>query len=218
MSGHSIAWLKEWANGRDELDSELNGHVKTILAALERANASKDPTLFGVPIKAIDALKRIENMRDGIAAGSAVLPSGYECFDDWAADVAGDALKAESDQPAKKIQQHIIDQAERMANDPAWAALAAKWASPAIQADAKAVADQPGTPLAPEDDCNPFASQVGGDHYVGMAIQPAEYCHRNKIGKLEGDVISYVSRWRAKGGVEDLRKARHTIDLILAME
>lgn len=38
MSGHSIAWLKEWANGRDELDSELNGHVKTILAALERAN------------------------------------------------------------------------------------------------------------------------------------------------------------------------------------
>lgn len=65
---------------------------------------------------------------------------------------------------------------------------------------------------------NAFANQVGGSHYKDMAIQPAEYCHFNRIGKLEGDVIAYVSRWRAKNGVEDLRKARHTLDLMIEME
>lgn len=63
-----------------------------------------------------------------------------------------------------------------------------------------------------------FQTQVGGSHYSQMAIQPAEYCHRNGIGKLEGDVIAYVSRWRTKNGVEDLRKARHTLDLMIEME
>jgi hypothetical protein len=59
--------------------------------------------------------------------------------------------------------------------------------------------------------------QVGGSHYKDMAIQPAEYCVRNNIGKLEGDVIAYVSRWKSKNGVEDLRKARHTLDLLIEL-
>lgn len=63
-----------------------------------------------------------------------------------------------------------------------------------------------------------LATQVGGSHYKDMPIQPAEYCHRNGIGKLEGDVIAYVSRWRKKNGIEDLKKARHTIDIILELE
>ena len=63
-----------------------------------------------------------------------------------------------------------------------------------------------------------LATQVGGSHYKDMPIQPAEYCHKNGIGKLEGDVIAYVSRWRKKNGIEDLKKARHTIDIILELE
>lgn len=60
--------------------------------------------------------------------------------------------------------------------------------------------------------------QEGGNHYKQMKIQPAEYCHANKIEKLEGDVIAYVSRWRLKNGLEDLRKARHTLDLLIELE
>ena len=63
-----------------------------------------------------------------------------------------------------------------------------------------------------------LTTQVGGSHYKDMPIQPAEYCHKNCIGKLEGDVITYVSRWRKKNGIEDLKKARHTIDIILELE
>lgn len=63
-----------------------------------------------------------------------------------------------------------------------------------------------------------FKEQVGGNHYTKMAIQPAEYCFKNNIGKLEGDAIAYLSRWKDKNGLEDLKKARHTIDLLIELE
>jgi len=31
-------------------------------------------------------------------------------------------------------------------------------------------------------------------------------------------VIKYVSRWQDKGGIDDLRKARHYIDLLIEHE
>ncbi len=61
-------------------------------------------------------------------------------------------------------------------------------------------------------------TQEGGDHYKKMAIQPVEYIHKNRIGFIEGAVIKYVSRWRSKNGLEDLKKARHMLDLLIEME
>lgn len=60
--------------------------------------------------------------------------------------------------------------------------------------------------------------QEGGSHYKDMAIQPFEYNHANGIPFAEGNVIKYVSRWRAKGGVQDLKKARHFLDLLIEAE
>lgn len=60
--------------------------------------------------------------------------------------------------------------------------------------------------------------QEGGAHYKDLAIQPVEYIHANGIGFFEGNVIKYVTRWRAKNGVEDLRKARHYLDLLIELE
>jgi len=60
--------------------------------------------------------------------------------------------------------------------------------------------------------------QVGGGHYKDMAIQPAEFITRNKIGFLEGCVIKRVCRWRSKDGVQDLRKAMHELELLIEME
>jgi len=60
--------------------------------------------------------------------------------------------------------------------------------------------------------------QEGGDHYKNLAVQPVEYIHRNKIGFIEGNVIKYVTRWASKNGVEDLKKARHFLDLLIEME
>ena len=65
---------------------------------------------------------------------------------------------------------------------------------------------------------NPLNLQVGGEHYMEMAIQPVEFIHANGIGYMEGNVIKYVTRWRKKNGIADLQKARHYIDLLIEME
>jgi len=56
--------------------------------------------------------------------------------------------------------------------------------------------------------------QVGGNHYKGFAIQPAEFCYKNNIPYLEATAIKYLCRWRDKGGVQDLDKAIHFIQLL----
>ena len=61
-------------------------------------------------------------------------------------------------------------------------------------------------------------TQIGGDHYRNMRIQPVEYILSNELPFVEGCVVKYVSRWRDKGGVDDLRKARHFLDLLIEYE
>lgn len=65
---------------------------------------------------------------------------------------------------------------------------------------------------------NPLEMQVDGSHYKDMPIQPVEYIHANAMGYLEGNVVKYISRWRKKGGMADLEKARHYIDLLIQLE
>ena len=63
-----------------------------------------------------------------------------------------------------------------------------------------------------------FEKQVGGGHYQKYPVPPAEFCHFNGVGKLEGDVIYYVLRWKDKNGLEDLTKALHTLELLIELE
>lgn len=62
------------------------------------------------------------------------------------------------------------------------------------------------------------AIQVGGAHYKDMAIQPSEFIHRNRIPFLEGNVIKYVCRHKAKNGRQDIEKAIHYLNLLLEWE
>jgi hypothetical protein len=64
----------------------------------------------------------------------------------------------------------------------------------------------------------PSERQEGGTHYRDMKIQPFEYIQANALGYAEGNVIKYVSRYKAKNGIEDLKKARHYIDLLIEHE
>ena len=60
--------------------------------------------------------------------------------------------------------------------------------------------------------------QVGGDHYKAKGIQPIEYIHANDLGYCEGNVVKYVTRWKDKGGEDDLRKAIHYLELLIQLE
>jgi len=61
-------------------------------------------------------------------------------------------------------------------------------------------------------------TQVAGGHYKGLKIQPIQYIHANGIPFAEGSVIKYVTRWREKGGLADLEKAKHFIEMLIELE
>jgi hypothetical protein len=65
---------------------------------------------------------------------------------------------------------------------------------------------------------NPLETQEGGIHYKDMPIQPVEFIHKNRIPYIEGNIIKYVCRHKSKNGVEDLKKARHYIDLLIKLQ
>jgi hypothetical protein len=63
-----------------------------------------------------------------------------------------------------------------------------------------------------------LSTQVGGDHYRKFAIQPVEFIHANEIPFIEGCIIKYATRWREKGGIGDLEKIKHFVDLLIELE
>ena len=65
---------------------------------------------------------------------------------------------------------------------------------------------------------NPLDVQVGGDHYKKYKIQPVEYIQANRLGWIEGSIVKYATRWRDKGGKEDLEKIKHLVDLLIKLE
>ena len=65
---------------------------------------------------------------------------------------------------------------------------------------------------------DPLHIQVGGSHYKTMRIQPLEFCVANKLGPCESAIVKYISRWREKGGYEDLRKIKHYVDLLIELD
>lgn len=55
--------------------------------------------------------------------------------------------------------------------------------------------------------------QEGGNHYKLFAIQPVEFITKNNLPFIIGNVIKYAMRARSKNGIEDLRKAKHYLEL-----
>lgn len=53
--------------------------------------------------------------------------------------------------------------------------------------------------------------QVGGGHYRST-IQHWDYVIANDLDYFQGQITKYVTRWKQKGGVQDLEKARHFLD------
>ena len=44
------------------------------------------------------------------------------------------------------------------------------------------------------------------------------YIHANKLSFIEGSIVKYITRWRDKGGVQDLEKIKHYVDLLIELE
>lgn len=62
------------------------------------------------------------------------------------------------------------------------------------------------------------AKQVAGKHYKDNLIQPWDYIYANNLCYFTGNCVKYVSRWKDKGGVDDLRKAIHYLEKLIELE
>lgn len=66
----------------------------------------------------------------------------------------------------------------------------------------------------------PRSTQIGGTHYAKHAIQPWD-AMREWLGQegfeayLRGNIVKYIARYPDKGGIEDVRKARHYLDKLI---
>jgi len=57
--------------------------------------------------------------------------------------------------------------------------------------------------------------QIGGEHYKRLKPEPWDVISAWGLGYFDGNVIKYVARFRHKGGVESLKKARHYLDKLI---
>tara|TARA_R110000796_G_scaffold117383_2_gene230213 strand:- start:15 stop:440 length:426 start_codon:yes stop_codon:yes gene_type:complete len=74
-----------------------------------------------------------------------------------------------------------------------------------------------------EENMSPFESRqienmlINKEHYKG-GIEPTEYIKSNNLDFFEGNVVKYITRWRKKDGINDLRKAKDYIEMLIKQE
>lgn len=59
---------------------------------------------------------------------------------------------------------------------------------------------------------------VGGNHYKSLSYETWDVINDWGLGYFDGNAVKYLSRWKKKGGVEDLRKAKHYIEKLIELE
>jgi len=60
--------------------------------------------------------------------------------------------------------------------------------------------------------------QVKGNHYKNMTMQPWDFIIENKLPYCEGNIIKYICRYKSKGGIDDLEKAKHYLEKLIEIE
>lgn len=61
--------------------------------------------------------------------------------------------------------------------------------------------------------------QVGGTHYKQFTdYEPWDVVNAWGLGYLDGTALKYLSRWKHKNGVEDLKKCVHFIEKLIETE
>lgn len=60
--------------------------------------------------------------------------------------------------------------------------------------------------------------QMQGNHYRNKPIQPWDYIAANGLDYFQGNIVKYVTRFREKGGINDLMKAQHYLQKLIELE
>lgn len=58
-------------------------------------------------------------------------------------------------------------------------------------------------------------TQIAGTHYKDKGIQPVELWAANNLDAFQGAIVKYIMRWKDKGGIEDLEKCKHILEIYM---
>ena len=72
--------------------------------------------------------------------------------------------------------------------------------------------------LVEEEDNLASSKQIAGNHYSKLKIQPMKYALDNNLNYAQSNAIKYITRYKDKNGIEDLKKAIHCIELLIQHE
>ena len=61
-----------------------------------------------------------------------------------------------------------------------------------------------------------YEEEPGSEHYRALPVEPIEVTKH--MGFLDGNVVKYVMRFKTKGGLKDLQKARQYLKWLIEKE
>ena len=62
---------------------------------------------------------------------------------------------------------------------------------------------------------NKKLDQVNHPEHYTQGIEMWEYSYSHNLSFFEGNIIKYVTRWKHKGGLQDLKKAKAYLDKLI---
>jgi hypothetical protein len=54
-------------------------------------------------------------------------------------------------------------------------------------------------------------------HYNQGKVEMWDYANDHNLDFFEGNIVKYVTRWRHKNGIQDLRKAKQYLDKLIEL-
>lgn len=66
-------------------------------------------------------------------------------------------------------------------------------------------------------DMKAINEQIGGSHYKDMAMQPIELITYLRCSFIQGCIIKYICRYKAKNGAQDIKKCIHYAQLAIQL-
>jgi len=55
------------------------------------------------------------------------------------------------------------------------------------------------------------------EHY-NEGIEMWDYAYTHKLDFFEGNIVKYITRWKTKNGIEDLKKCRQYLEKLINLE
>jgi len=193
-----------------------------IRAALVDGPKTTDELLPLVPTAAGDRAK-LQQCLSELAGDGRLRRTGLDdnkrpiyTIDEWPTEaLRGVAVKESLTPGTRKRKAATKPPAKTRPAKPARKAAPAKASRPArTSRPARRTKSPTALALVPAD---PNALQVGGSHYQELNPQPWDVISAWGLDFILGNVIKYVARAPAKGGIEDLHKARHYLDKAIAL-